>query len=148
MLFDTQISGRMGSPSVAGSTRRFNSGTSLGSLSATALRPPPARRTWPFASGSASRSSSPRLIVERASPVRRETTARPPPTSGPHLGGREHASAPFIELAADSVPTILNGFLVDHAIDVRLFAQIRNPPTPSHTDACPRTAIRLLFGES
>jgi len=48
----------------------------------------------------------------------RQTT----PTSGPHLGGREHASAPFIELAADSVPAILNGFLVDHAIDVRLFA--------------------------
>src|SRR2546423_1896822 len=78
MLLDTQIRGRMGSPSVAGSTRRLSSGTSSGSFSATALRPPPARRTCPLGSGAASRSSSPRLIVERASPVILETTASPP----------------------------------------------------------------------
>ena len=53
MLFDTQIKGRMGSPSVAGSTRRLSAGTSPGSASDTARRPPPARRTRPF--GSASR---------------------------------------------------------------------------------------------
>ena len=78
MLFDTQIKGRMGSPSVAGATRRSSAGTSPGSFSQTARRPPPAQRTRPFGSGFASISSSPRLIVERASPVIFDTTARPP----------------------------------------------------------------------
>ena len=41
MLFDTQIKGRMGSPSVAGSTRRLSAGTSPKSVSDTAGRPPP-----------------------------------------------------------------------------------------------------------
>ena len=78
MLFDTQINGRMGSPSVAGSTRRLSAGMSPGSFSQTERRPPPARRTRPFGSGCASRSCLPRLIVERASPVIFETIARPP----------------------------------------------------------------------
>ncbi len=78
MLFDTQIKGRVGSPNVAGSTSRLSAGTSRGSASDTDRRPPPARRTRRFASGSPSRSSSPRLIVERASPVTFETRARPP----------------------------------------------------------------------
>ena len=78
MLLYTQIRGRIGSPRVAGSTRRLSSGTSSRLISLTALRPPPARRTCPFASGSAPRSSSPRLIVERASPVISATIARPP----------------------------------------------------------------------
>jgi hypothetical protein len=47
-------------------------------VSQSARRPPPARRMRLFGSGSASRSSSPRLIVERASPVSFETAARPP----------------------------------------------------------------------
>ena len=78
MLFDTQIKGRTGSPSVAGSTSRLSAGMSPGSFSQTARRPPPARRTCPFGSGCASRSALPRLIVERASPVIFETVARPP----------------------------------------------------------------------
>src|SRR5262245_19811616 len=78
MLLDTQSKGRMGSPRVTGSTKFLRAGTNPGSFSATALRPPPARRTRPFASGAASRSSSPRLIVERASPVILDTTASPP----------------------------------------------------------------------
>src|SRR3974390_73062 len=41
MLFDTQIKGRMGSPKVTGSTRRLSAGTSPGSVSETARRPPP-----------------------------------------------------------------------------------------------------------
>ena len=57
MLFDTQINGRMGSPSVAGSTSRSSAGTSPGSFSRTARRPPPARRTCPFGSGAPSGSS-------------------------------------------------------------------------------------------
>jgi len=68
----------MGSPRAAGSTSRSSSGMRPGSTSATARRPPPARRTLSFAGGSASRSSSPRLIVERARPVIRDTMARPP----------------------------------------------------------------------
>jgi hypothetical protein len=84
MLFDTQIKGRMGSPSVAGSTRRLSAGTSSGSFAQSARRPPPARRTRPFGSACPSRSFLPRLIVERASPVISETTARPPrPRSAP-----------------------------------------------------------------
>src|SRR5580693_6078026 len=78
MLFDTQINGRIGSPSVAGSTKRLSAGTSPGSFSQTDRRPPPARRTCPFGSGCASRSCLPRLIVERASPVILETITRPP----------------------------------------------------------------------
>src|SRR5271167_2942437 len=77
-LFDTQIKGRIGSPSVAGCTRRLSAGTSPGSVSQSARRPPPARRTRPSRSGCVSRSSSPRLIVERASLVIFETIARPP----------------------------------------------------------------------
>ena len=44
-----------------------------------ATRPPEGRNRWSVPSGSASRSSSPRLIVERASPVIRDTIERPPP---------------------------------------------------------------------
>jgi len=47
MLFDTQIKGRTGSPSVAGSTRRSSAGMSPGSFSHSGRRPPPARRTRP-----------------------------------------------------------------------------------------------------
>ena len=78
MLFDTQIKGRIGSPSVAGSTKRLSAGMSPGSFSQSARRPPPARRTRPFGSGRPSRSFLPRLIVERASPVMFATAARPP----------------------------------------------------------------------
>jgi hypothetical protein len=41
-------------------------------------RPPPLRRTRPFGRGAASRSFSPRPMVERASPVISETASRPP----------------------------------------------------------------------
>ncbi len=53
-------------------------GNEAGINLATARRPPPARRTLSLASGSASRSSSPRLIVEQARPAIRDTMARPP----------------------------------------------------------------------
>jgi hypothetical protein len=48
MLLDTKIKGRMGSPSVAESTKRLSAGTSPESVSDTARRPTPAannRRT-------------------------------------------------------------------------------------------------------
>ena len=66
----------MGSPSVAGSTFRFSSGTSSGSFSATDLG---RRRRGELApsAGRRSRSSSPRLIVERASRDLEPPRARP-----------------------------------------------------------------------
>jgi hypothetical protein len=101
MLFDTQINGRMGSPRVAGSTRCLSAGISPGSLLESAQGPPPTRRTRPFGSGDASRSFSPRLIVERASPVIFETAASAPRpalrTSAPRKGAvpaRQAASRP------------------------------------------------------
>src|ERR1700726_3872623 len=89
MLFDTQINGRMGSPSVAGSTRRLSAGTSPGSLSAN-------RATTP--SGAANPPLRQRLRIDillaaidrqagEPGDLRddRETTS----TSGPHLRRRE-----------------------------------------------------------
>ena len=77
-LFDTQSSGRTGSPSVAGSTRRLRSSSSVASVSVSDRGPPPSRRTRPSASGGPSRSFSPRPMVLRASPVTLDTDARPP----------------------------------------------------------------------
>jgi hypothetical protein len=70
------------------------------------------------------------------------------PAGGPHLGRRAQAPTPFVELAADGLPAILNGVFIDHATDLRLFAEIRNPGEASHTVARPRIAIQLLFGLS
>src|SRR5262245_57675233 len=77
-LFDTHRNGCTGEPSVAGSTKRLRSSTSVGSVALSALPPPPLRRTRPPGRGPSSRSSSPRLMVERARPVMRETTLRAP----------------------------------------------------------------------
>src|SRR5262245_57280994 len=70
------------------------------------------------------------------------------PSGGPHLARREQSPAALVELAADRFPSLPNGALVDHATDLRLFAQIRNPSGLSHTDARPRSAILLLFALS
>ena len=51
---------------------------SVGSLSINGLPPPPTRRTRPSGSGPSSRSSSPRLMVERATPVIVATIAKEP----------------------------------------------------------------------
>ena len=64
--------------SVAGSTRRSRSASRLASRSVSGRGPPPSRRTRPPRGGGASRSFSPRPIVERASPVICETAASPP----------------------------------------------------------------------
>jgi hypothetical protein len=68
------------------------------------------------------------------------------PSCGPHLGSCEQSPASLVEFAADRVPAILNAALVDHATGIRLFAEIRNPARPSHTDARTHNAIQLLFG--
>src|SRR5215831_16048539 len=77
-LFETHNSGRMGSPRVTGSTMRFRSSMSVGSVLDKYRRPPPLRRSRPSGGGSASRSFNPRPMVERASPVICETSSRPP----------------------------------------------------------------------
>ena len=59
------------------------------------------------------------------------------PSRGPHLGSCEQSPASLVELAADRVPAILNGALVDHATGIRLFADIRNPARLSHSGARP-----------
>ena len=59
------------------------------------------------------------------------------PTSRPHLARRKQSPATLIELAADRLPSLPNGVLVDHPTDLRLFAPRRNPQTrviPTHDD--------------
>ena len=72
----------------------------------------------------------------------------PAPSSGAHLASRKQPPAALIERRANRFPAIANGVLVDHATDLRLFAQIGNPRSLSHTDARPRSAIPLLSGTS
>ena len=134
MLLETHNRGRMGWPRVAGSTSRASSGMRPGSTSATARRPPPARRPLPSASGSASRSSSPQLIVERQDPLT-ATRRSDRPTQRFAPRPPQTTAARFVELAPDRVPAISDGVFVDHAPRVRLFVETRNPSKPSHTDA-------------
>src|ERR1700674_1031637 len=77
-LLETHVSGRIGSPIVAGSTRRVRSPSSVLSVAVTVGRPPPARRTRPGSSAGPSRSFRPRMIRDRASPVIAATPATPP----------------------------------------------------------------------
>ncbi len=78
-LLQVQRKGDIGSPRLSGSTSASRSLISVGSASVRGLRPPPSRRTRPFASRSGdAKSFSPRPIVERATPVARETAAIPP----------------------------------------------------------------------
>jgi hypothetical protein len=143
MLFDTQIKGRMGSPSIAGSTRRSSAGTSPGSFAQSARRPPSARRDRPFGSGSTSRSSSPRLIFERASPVILETIASPPQTAVRTSPRRKQSSPPLVELRANRFPSLPNGVLVDHVTEIRLFAARRNPKARvTHAPYCDSVIVR------
>src|SRR5271166_2108234 len=148
MLLETHIRGRMGSPRVAGSTSRSSSGRRPGSTSATARRPPPARRTLSFVSGSASRSSSPRLIVRAGKTCNPRHDGQTSPPSSSHLSRREQPPPAFVEPEPSCLPAISNGVFVDHPPRVRLSAKIRNPSKPSHTDARQQNAIQLLFGGS
>src|SRR5581483_7312372 len=58
-------------------------------------------------------------------------------TSGPRLRRREQATPSLVELRADRVPSQPNGRLVDHATDLSLFAENRNPQNLSQSDAPP-----------
>ena len=104
MLFDTQIRGRMGSPSVAGSTRRLSSGTSSGSVSR--HRPAPA-------TSAAHLPLRQRLRVEivLAAIDRRAGEPRDPrhnrqtaPACGPHLAAANNRRPRSSSLLADRFP--------------------------------------------
>src|SRR4029077_10214982 len=58
------------------------------------------------------------------------------PTRG-HRGRRKQAPPTLVKLRADSVPSQPNGGLVDHATDLRRFAENRNPEDLSQSDARP-----------
>ena len=142
MLFDTQSSGRMGSPSVAGSTRRLSSGTSSGSFSLNRLAPATVAANLPLRQ---------RLRVEivLAAIDRRAGEPGDPrddretaPAGGPHLARREQSPPALVELRADRLPAIPNGVLVDHATDL-MFAAGWNPRHLSHTDA--RHGLRFSY---
>ena len=102
----------------------------------------------PFASGSASRFVLAAIDRRAGEPSDPRDNREPAPAGSPHLGCCEQAPPPFVEPDADRVPAILNGALIIHATDIRLFAPIRNPGRPSHTTARTRVAIQLLFGMS
>src|SRR5262249_9158065 len=148
MLFDTQVRGRMGSPRVTGSTKRLRAGKRPGSLAATRLRPPPLRRTFPSGSGSQSRSSSPRLIVERASPVILATVLSPPRpavrTSA--AANMRFARSPSFEPIASHRRRMPSSSLLPPRYDCSAKSGIPNPRvTRSHDRPA---AIQLLFGVS
>jgi len=148
MLFDTQIKGRMGSPSVTGSTRALERGDEAriflrnGSTPATAATDLPLRQRRGVEIVLAA-------IDRRAGePADHRDDREPAPSGGPNLARREQSPAALIELRANSFPPLPNAVFVDHATDLRLFAAHRNPRTPSHSVARPRSQIRLLFGAS
>jgi hypothetical protein len=144
MLFETQIKGRMGSPSVAGSTRLLGAGIRPRSLSRTARRPPPERRTVPFGCSPASRSSSPRL--SRASQSRNPRHCRQAAaTRRPRLNCRKQPPSSFVKLRAERFPPLSNSFLVDRSIDLPPFALRRNPQSLSQSAAEPFFAIQLFL---
>src|SRR5271166_2805963 len=116
MLFDTHNSGRMGSPSVAGSRRRFNAGTRPGSLAATALRPAPARRTRPFRQVPAVQIVLATIDGRTGKPGDTGDHRKPAPAGSSHLARREHSPPAFVELRADHVPAIANRVFIDHPI--------------------------------
>src|SRR5580704_3392694 len=77
-LFETHISGRIGSPIVTGSTNSRRSSSRVGSFSIRVGPPPPGRRTSPDNEPGLARSFKPRPIVLRATPVARDAAAMPP----------------------------------------------------------------------
>src|SRR6516165_512908 len=108
LLFDTHSKGRVGEPSVAGSTSRRRSSSRVSSVSVSGRRPPPFWRTCPVGSAGASSSLSPRkpgnLGNRRlAAPARRT-----------RLGSAKQPLATLVKLRANKLPAQPNPLLVDH----------------------------------
>src|SRR5277367_4263759 len=77
-------------------------------------------------------------MVERASPVIRETTASPPRPAVLTSPAATHPPPAFVELRADHVPAIADRIFIDHAIrdtSVRLDPESRRPDSPRRTPA-------------
>ena len=139
MLFDTQIKGRMGSPSVAGSTRRLRAGTSPGSFSERARRPPPARRTCPFfGSGSASRSTAPatRTSIAANKRRRRSSSFERPATPMSYAGVARRTTRRAYGAAAYGAPVVAPGYAAPGG------CRLRNGPSNGAPSDCRR---RLRF---
>ena len=78
-LSDVHNKDCMGSPRVEGSTSAFRSLSGLGSSMTLRLRPPPGLRMRPAGADTPARMSAiPRLIVERAKPLIRDSALTPP----------------------------------------------------------------------
>ena len=121
MLFYTQSSARLGSPSVAGSRSCLRAGTRAGSWATAALRPAPRRRTVPLGRATSSSSSSPRLIPDQVWDLTDQSglsrdDRKAAPSGRPHFGGSEHAMCTFVQLRADRIPATADGSLIDHVI--------------------------------
>ena len=113
-LFDTQSSGRTGSPSVAGSTRRLRSSSSVASVSVSDRGPPPSRRTRPSASGGPSRSFSPRPMVLRASPVTLDNRRQTTPSGGARLARGKQPATALVSFRTVRFPALPNRPQVNH----------------------------------
>ena len=124
--------------SVAGSTRRLRSSSSVASVSVKGRGPPPLRRTCP-ASGGASRSFSPRSMVLRASPVMFETAARPPhpPARASLAANNRRPRSSRFEPSASHRCRIARRSIMHTLVAPRVAPRNRHPP--SHTDAGPFT---------
>ena len=113
-LFDTHSNGRIGSPTVAGSSSLRKSSSSVGSFRVSGRRPPPARRTL-RPSADASNSRRPRWIVLRATPVARETAATPPTPAARASTAANKRRPRSSRLGRSRLITKPNRCLVNHA---------------------------------
>ena len=131
------------SPSVAGSMTLRRSSISVASRLDRCRRPPPLRRTRPYGSGAASRSFSPRPMVERASPVIWETASKPPrPAARTSLAAnirRLHSSS-FEPTASQRLRIACASTMPTRILPQR---RARNPATPSHITAWCQGANRF-----
>src|SRR5271165_6355030 len=143
-LFETHSNGRTGHPSVAGSTMRRRSSISVGSRLDKARRPPPLRRTRPFGSGAASRSFTPRPMVERARPVISETASSPPhpaARTSPAANTRRPRSSSFEPTVSQRLRIAWQSIM---PIRISPHRSARNPAAPSHIATCRLTQNRFI----
>src|SRR5271168_4359429 len=141
MLFDTHSSGRMGSPSVAGSR----------SASMRARDRDLSRDSLAAGAGTAHLTFRQFLAIEivlaaidgrTGKPGDPRDHRKPAPAGRSHLARREHPPPAFVKLRADHAPAIANRIFIDHAIrdtSVRLDPESRRPEStrrsPAHRDS-------------
>jgi hypothetical protein len=140
MLFETQIDGRIGSPSAVGSISHWSAERAQGR----SRRPRDARHR----PGEPAPRQRRRVEINLAAIDRRTGKPGNPrhrrkaaPTRGPHLTRRKQSPPPLVELRANRFPPLSNRIFVDHATDLRLCADNRNPapeslrPITKHSDS-------------